>query len=102
VRRPEAAQVALRAEASALLVLDLDSDALKPLDVIDAVRADASLAGVRVAAFARHTSTDRIAAARRAGADVVLARSAFFPALPGLIADAGGGATSPAGAAPAS
>ena len=41
---------------------------------------------IKLVAFVRHTSAERIAAAREAGIDVVLARSAFFPALAGMLA----------------
>ncbi|MEN8375369.1 MAG: hypothetical protein ABFS34_07970 [Gemmatimonadota bacterium] len=40
---------------------------------------------VEVVAFAPHVAADRIQAARAAGADVVLARSAFIVQLPGML-----------------
>ncbi|HSM37032.1 MAG TPA: hypothetical protein VK837_11590 [Longimicrobiales bacterium] len=43
--------------------------------------------GVEVVAFARHDAVDDIRAARAAGADRVLARSAFVKELPGLLAE---------------
>ena len=92
VREADAALAALRARPAAWLILDLDRDALDPLRVIREVRSSPDLAGVRLAAFVRHTSVDRIKAAREAGAHVVLARSAFFPALPQMLAEARGAA----------
>ncbi|MEZ5318976.1 MAG: hypothetical protein R2752_16365 [Vicinamibacterales bacterium] len=80
---------AVEADGVRLVLLDLDRDALQPQQLIEAIRARDALRDVRVAAFVRHTSTDRITAARAAGADVVLARSAFFPALPDLLTGAG-------------
>ena len=44
---------------------------------LDAVRALAT-SDARVVAYGRHTETELLAEARRAGADRVLARSAFF------------------------
>jgi DNA-binding response OmpR family regulator len=72
-----------------LVILDLDRGALDPIGVIQAIRQDDAIKGTRVVAFVRHTSTDAIVAARKAGADVVLARSAFFPALAGMLAGSG-------------
>lgn len=43
--------------------------------------------GVEVVAFARHDAVDDIRAARAAGADRVLARSAFVKELPALLAE---------------
>jgi DNA-binding NarL/FixJ family response regulator len=41
---------------------------------------------IRITAFASHVDTDHIAAARRAGADAVLARSAFSANIDSIIA----------------
>jgi PleD family two-component response regulator len=87
-RTREAALSAIAAEAPELVILDLDREALDPLGIIAAVRADAKVRHTRLVAFVRHTNTDAIVAARQAGADVVLARSAFFPALPGILSGA--------------
>jgi CheY-like chemotaxis protein len=98
-RQSDAALAAVGAHPAATLVLDLDRDVLDPMRVIRTIRSSPDLAGVRITAFVRHTSVDRIKAAREAGAHVVLARSAFFPALPQILAEAR--AASPTAAAPA-
>ena len=58
-----------------------DRDALEPIGVIADIRASADAGPTRIVGFVRHTNVARIAEARAAGADLVLARSAFFPAL---------------------
>jgi hypothetical protein len=53
-----------------VIVVDLERPG-----VLDAVR---DVGPARTVAFARHTSTELMAAAREAGVDVVVARSQFF------------------------
>ncbi|HZQ26691.1 MAG TPA: hypothetical protein VFA94_03230 [Acidimicrobiales bacterium] len=66
-------------EAGDLVVLDL----ARP-DALDALVA--LPAGVRTIGFGSHVATDVLDAARAAGCDEVLPRSAFFTRLPGLLA----------------
>lgn len=66
-----------RASRPALIVFDLNSGKTDPIATIAALKADPGLAAVRTIGFASHVHTDLIAAARRAGADQVLPRSAF-------------------------
>jgi CheY-like chemotaxis protein len=70
-----------------LVILDLDRESLDPIGLVRAIRADPALRLVRLAAFVRHTSAGLIKEAREAGVDVVLARSAFFPALAEMLAE---------------
>jgi CheY-like chemotaxis protein len=88
VRTRDAVLPAISSNRPSLVIFDLDREPLDPLGAIRAVRADEDLRATRLAAFVRHTSGDLIAAAREAGIDVVLARSAFFPALPQMLAEA--------------
>jgi DNA-binding NarL/FixJ family response regulator len=60
-----------------LVIIDLNSTKADPVATIAALKADPELAKVRAIGFASHVHTDLIAAARRAGADQVLPRSAF-------------------------
>jgi hypothetical protein len=53
------------------------------VEAIERLRAAGSMA--RVVAYGRHTAVDVLAAARRAGADRVLARSAFFADVAGAL-----------------
>ena len=78
---------ALIEKGARAVILDLDRPPLDPIGAIREIRSRDDLAHVRVLAFVRHTSAETIAQARQAGADVVLARSAFFPALPDLLTD---------------
>jgi DNA-binding NarL/FixJ family response regulator len=60
-----------------MAIFDLNSAALAPVETIAAMKQDAALAGIRTLGFVSHVDTSRIQAARSAGADEVLARSAF-------------------------
>lgn len=60
-----------------LVIIDLNSAKADPVATIAALKADGALAGIRAIGFASHVHTDLIAAARNAGADQVLPRSAF-------------------------
>lgn len=80
-----------RALAPGLILLDLDARWLDAPALIRALKADAVLAAVPVIAFVSHVREDAIGAARDAGADRVLARSAFARQLPELLRAAGGG-----------
>lgn len=60
-----------------LVIIDLNSPKADPIATITALKADADTSGVRTIGFASHVHTDLINAARRAGADQVLPRSAF-------------------------
>lgn len=66
-----------RAERPALVIFDLDCAKADPVSTIAALKADPALADLRTLAFASHVHTALIGAAREAGADQVLPRSAF-------------------------
>jgi DNA-binding NarL/FixJ family response regulator len=76
-KTPEEILERARAERPALVILDLDSATAEPVATIAALKADPSLSGIRTLAFASHVHTSLIAAARAAGAEQVLPRSAF-------------------------
>ena len=60
-----------------LVVFDLNSGKTDPLNAIARIKHDPETGGLRTIAFASHVHVDLIAAAREAGADDVLPRSAF-------------------------
>jgi PleD family two-component response regulator len=60
-----------------LVILDLNSTKLQPLEVIAQLKAEATLRDIPTIGYVSHVQTDVIAAARSAGIDEVLARSAF-------------------------
>ncbi|MBI2835292.1 MAG: response regulator [Acidobacteria bacterium] len=68
-----------------LLIVDLNSAPTDPLTAIARIKADPDLAGIRTVGFVSHVQTDLVAAAREAGADEVLARSAFAANLPRIL-----------------
>ncbi len=76
-RSPEEIIGQARAIKPALVIFDLNSAKTDPINTISALKADPGLAGIRTMGFASHVHTELIAAARQAGADQVLARSAF-------------------------
>ena len=84
-RSPEAITEAVRTKAPRLVILDLNSVKIRPLEAIAALKADAALAVVPTVGFVSHVQADLIAEARRAGVDRVLARSAFVTQLPQLL-----------------
>jgi len=67
----------IREKMPALVILDLNSTKLRPLDVIAHLKADATLRVIPTLGYVSHVQTDVINAARSAGIDEVLARSAF-------------------------
>jgi len=74
-----------RAGAPSLVLFDLNSGATDPIATIAALRADPALAGLRILGFASHVHVDLIRAAKDAGADDVLPRSAFAARLPEIL-----------------
>jgi len=75
-----------RALKPALVIVDLNSAKADPVATIAALKADADTAGARTIGFASHVHVDLINAARRAGADQVLARSQFAGNLADILA----------------
>jgi len=75
-----------RALGPSLILLDLNAAPLDPLGSIARLKADPALAGIRIVGFVSHVQADVIAAARQAGIDEVMARSAFTARLPELLA----------------
>ena len=67
----------VRGKQPSLVIFDLNSARMRPLDAIAALKADPVLKTVRTLGYVSHADTETIAAARAAGIDEVLARSAF-------------------------
>lgn len=66
-----------RTSKPTLVIFDLNSGKTEPVATIAAMKSDPALATIRTLGFASHVHTDLIAAARQAGADQVVPRSAF-------------------------
>lgn len=75
-----------RALKPSLIIIDLNSPKADPVSTIAALKADSDLSGIRAIGFASHVHADLIAAARSAGADQVLPRSAFAGNLAEILA----------------
>jgi len=71
-----------------LIIIDLNSAKADPVATIAALKKDPELASVRAIGFASHVHVELINAAREAGADQVLPRSAFAGNLAEILASA--------------
>lgn len=69
-----------------LILIDLNAAPLDPLAVVARLKGHPELRAIRVVGFVSHVQAELIAAARAAGVDSVLARSAFVARLPELLA----------------
>jgi CheY-like chemotaxis protein len=67
----------VREKRPSLVIFDLNSSRLRPMEAIAALKADSELRAIPTLGFVSHVQADVIAAARQAGVDEVLARSAF-------------------------
>jgi PleD family two-component response regulator len=67
----------MRKSVPSLVIFDLDSRRTDPLATLAEMKKDSALATIPTVAFASHVHGDAINAARAAGMDEVLARSAF-------------------------
>ena len=74
---PEEILAKARELRPALVIIDLNSAKADPVATILALKQDPDLASIRAIGFASHVHVELIAAARNAGADQVLPRSAF-------------------------
>ncbi|HUR35303.1 MAG TPA: hypothetical protein VM032_15975 [Vicinamibacterales bacterium] len=84
-RSSQSALAQMRGEAPSLVILDLNNPRTDPLGTIAAMKADAGLALIPTLGFVSHVDTATIDAARAAGIDEVLARSAFATQLPHIL-----------------
>jgi CheY-like chemotaxis protein len=67
------------------ILLDLNSRMLGAVDCVRALKADRATRQIPILGFVSHVQSDLIAAARNAGCDLVLGRSAFRQRLPDLL-----------------
>ena len=76
-RSSESALVEMRKSAPSLVIFDLNNARTDPLGTLAAMKREPALAAIPTLGFASHVQVDVINAARQAGVDEVLARSAF-------------------------
>jgi DNA-binding NarL/FixJ family response regulator len=74
-----------------LVIFDLNSGKTDPIATITAMKGDPALAPIRTLGFVSHVDAGTIAAARDAGIDQVLARSAFAAQLAEILIAGGSG-----------
>jgi DNA-binding NarL/FixJ family response regulator len=67
----------VREKQPSLVIFDLNSQKLAPLDAIASLKADPELRHVKTLGYVSHVDEATVAAARQAGVDQVIARSAF-------------------------
>jgi PleD family two-component response regulator len=87
-RSAEAALGEMRKTAPSLVILDLNNNRTRPLDLVANMKQDPALASVRTVGYVSHVMTDVIDAARSAGVGEVLARSAFSQRLGDILSTA--------------
>lgn len=73
-----------------LVIFDLNSAKADPIGTIAALKQDAATSSIRTIGFVSHVDASTIAAARAAGADEVMARSAFAGRLAEILLAASG------------
>jgi CheY-like chemotaxis protein len=76
-RSADAALAEMRKTPPTLVILDLNNPRTNPLSIVASMKQDPALAPVPTVGYASHVQTDVIQAARQAGVDDVMARSAF-------------------------
>ena len=67
----------VREKQPALVIFDLNSPRMRPMEAIAAMKGDPALKSIRTLGYVSHVDAATIDAARAAGIDQVLARSAF-------------------------
>ena len=80
-RSPDEIVATVRDKRPSLVIFDLNSKRLQPMDAIAALTADPELRTIRTLGYVSHVDAVSIEAARAAGVDQVLARSAFVERL---------------------
>ena len=84
-RTPGMAVARVKEKQPTLVIFDLNSGKLNPLGAIAQLKADPATRGIRTLGFVSHVHGDVIEAARQAGIDEVLARSAFSARLADIL-----------------
>jgi CheY-like chemotaxis protein len=75
----------VREKQPSLVIFDLNSAKMRPMELIAAMKADPELKSVRTLGVVSHVDAAAVAAARQAGLDQVMARSAFAAQLGAIL-----------------
>jgi PleD family two-component response regulator len=86
-RSPKKLEEALKTSPPDLLILDLNSSRFEPLQILQAVNSEEATRDVKTVGFLSHVQKDLAVAAKEAGCDRVMARSAFTRDLPKVLAE---------------
>jgi DNA-binding NarL/FixJ family response regulator len=86
IRSREQLETDVAQNPPSLLLVDLNSDRVDPLEAIRFFKSREQLKAVPVVAFVSHVQTDLIRSAQDAGCDYVLPRSAFTALLNEIVA----------------
>ena len=78
----------MRQTTPSLVIFDLNSARTDPLGTVEAMKRDPALASIPTVGFVSHVQTDLVDAARQAGVDDVMARSAFTARLGEILTSA--------------
>jgi CheY-like chemotaxis protein len=84
-RSGESALAEMRKQAPSLVIFDLNNPRTDPLGTVRTMKLDPALAAIPTVGFASHVQVDVIEAARLAGVEEVMARSAFAGRLPDIL-----------------
>ena len=88
-RNPKKLEDALKSPPPDLLILDLNSSRFEPLNLLRSVKSGEQTRNVTTVGFLSHVQKDLAVAAKEAGCDRVMARSAFTRDLPKVLAGDG-------------
>lgn len=84
-RSPDLVVERVREKRPSLVIFDLNSRKMRPLEQLASLKADPELATVPTLGFVSHVDAETVAAARAAGVGEVLARSAFADQLGAIL-----------------
>ena len=87
-RTPDGVVSTVRERRPSLVIFDLNSTRLKPMEAIAAIKGDPDLKSTKTLGYVSHVDSASIEAARAAGVDQVLARSAFVERLGEILTSA--------------
>ena len=87
-RSRDAVLAEVRRAPPSLVIFDLNNPRTDPIGTVTAMKADPALRSIRTIGFVSHVDMATIDAARQAGVDDVLPRSAFAQRLPEILSGA--------------
>jgi CheY-like chemotaxis protein len=83
----EQLEACLREATPALVIVDLNSSRLDPLEAIRLVKSAPQTSSIPIVAFGSHVEVELMREAQQAGCDRVLPRSSFSQLLPSIVAE---------------